>query len=65
MIGYVRRLINGPGAEELAARELTDARRQLLLAQSTEEYARSQVAYNLERIARLKAYMADVQNASQ
>ena len=55
----MRRLITGPSAEELAARELAHARRALLEAQTGEEYARSQVIYNQARIARLRAYLAD------
>ena len=59
MITYIRRILTGPSAEELAARELAQARRALLEAQTGEEYARSQVIYNQQRIARLRAYLAD------
>ena len=59
MITYIRRILTGPSAEELAARELAQARRALLEAQTGEEYARSQVIYNQARIARLRAYLAD------
>ena len=59
MITYIRRILTGPSAEELAARELAQARRALLEAQTAEEYARSQVIYNQQRIARLRAYLAD------
>ena len=44
--------------EVLAARELDDARRQLLQAQSAEEYAHSMAAYHQARIARLERYLA-------
>ena len=56
MITYIRRLFTGPSPEELASRELAHARRALLEAQTGEEYARSQVIYNQQRIARLRAY---------
>ena len=59
MITYIRRLFTGPSPEELASRELAQARRALLEAQTGEEYARSQVIYNQQRIARLRAYLAD------
>ena len=59
MITLIRRILTGPSAEELAARELAQARRALLEAQTGEEYARSQVIYNQARIARLRAYLAD------
>lgn len=60
MITYLRRMISGPAPEELAARELTEARKALLMAQTAEEYARSQVDYNRARIARLEAYLRDL-----
>lgn len=60
MIEYVRRMLSGPGPEELAARELNEARKALLAAQTGEEYARSQVDYNRARIARLEAYLRDL-----
>lgn len=59
MMNFIRRMITGPTAEERAARELAQARCDLLAAQTGEEYARSQVRYNAERIARLKAYLAE------
>ena len=44
--------------EVLAARELDEARRQLLQAQSAEEYAHSMAAYHQARIARLEHYLS-------
>lgn len=61
MLNYIRRLFTGPSPEELASRELAQARRALLEAQSAEEFARSQVIYNKQRIARLRAYLADME----
>ena len=45
--------------EALAARELEEARRELLRAQSTAEYAIRISAYHLDRIKRLSAYLVD------
>ena len=59
MITYIRRLFTGPSPEELASRELDAAKRELLKAQTAEEFARSHVIYNQQRIARLRAYLAD------
>ena len=59
MLTFMRRLLTGPSPDELAARELDAAKRALLQAQTAEEYARSQVIYNQQRIARLRAYLAD------
>ena len=44
-------------AEELAAQELASARRELLAAQSAEEYAHSMAVYHQRRIARLERYL--------
>ena len=44
-------------AQVLAARELDEARRQLLQAQSAEEYAHSMAVYHQRRIARLERYL--------
>ena len=43
--------------EVLAARELDEARRQLLQAQSAEEYAHSMAVYHQRRISRLERYL--------
>ena len=59
MLTFMRRLLTGPSPDELAARELDAAKRALLQAQTAEEFARSQVIYNQQRIARLRAYLAD------
>jgi hypothetical protein len=59
MLTFMRRLLTGPSPDELAARELDAAKRALLQAQSAQEYARSMVIYNQQRIARLRAYLAD------
>ena len=59
MMTLMRRLLTGPSPDELAARELDAAKRALLQAQSAQEYARSMVIYNQQRIARLRAYLAD------
>ena len=44
-------------AEELAAQELASARRELLAAQSAEEYAHSMAVYHQRRISRLERYL--------
>lgn len=59
MMTLMRRLITGPSPDELAARELDAAKRAPLQAQSAQEYARSMVIYNQQRIQRLRAYLAD------
>ena len=44
-------------AEELAAQELASARRELLAAQTAEEYAHSMAVYHQRRISRLERYL--------
>lgn len=54
------KLINSlktPSAEVLAMRELEEARRKLLEAQSAAEYAQSMAVYHAQRIARLRAFL--------
>ena len=50
----LKTLFTTPTATELAAKELAEAQRLLLSAQTAMEYARSQVTFNTERIERLK-----------
>jgi len=48
-----------PSALELAARELAQAERALLEAESGREYATAMVEYNDERIQRLRRYLKE------
>ena len=52
-----------PTAIELAARELEEARRQLLRSQSAAEYAIRISAYHQDRIKRLSAYLVEANKA--
>ncbi len=53
----IKEIFAAPSAKQLAAKELAEAERALLEAQTAAEYARSMVVYNRERIERLKAYL--------
>jgi hypothetical protein len=53
-----------PTAVEIAARELEEARRQLLSSQSAAEYANRISAYHLDRIKRLSAYLVEANKES-
>ena len=57
MIEYLKNLFKLPSAAVVAQRELEDARREYLRAQSQSELARSLVDYHDKRIKRLEAYM--------
>ena len=55
----ILRMLKTPTAVEIAARELEEARRQLLMSQSAAEYAIRISAYHQDRIKRLAAYLVD------
>ena len=52
-INWIRHLYTPATCEELMARELDVARRDLLLAETAKDYAESMVLYNDQRIERL------------
>lgn len=59
----IKKLFTPPSARELAAQELEEAERQLLLAHTQQEYAASLIAYNTNRVERLRHFL-EVQNDS-
>lgn len=60
MIDYVKSIFSAPSPETLALRELEDARRKLLEAQSAREFADSMCRYHEARIARLTMFLRNV-----
>ena len=54
---FLKHLIQKPPAETLAAIELEDAKRDLLVAQNQLDYAASLAAYQVYRIKRLEEYL--------
>ena len=52
-LNWIRHLYTPATCEELMARELDSARRDLLLAETARDYAESMVLYNKQRIERL------------
>ena len=56
-INWLKKLYVPATCEELMARELDAARRDLLLAETARDYAESMVLYNKQRIERLTAAM--------
>ena len=57
MIDTLKRLLAKPTNLERAAAELSEARLELLSAQTAVDYARSIVTYNQTRIVRLEEYL--------
>lgn len=57
MIKTLMKLFTVPTPVELARRELYSARRELLSAQSTAEFADAMVVYNTARIERLTDFL--------
>jgi hypothetical protein len=56
-VSYFKSVFDVPTAEMLALKELEDARRKLLDAQSGREYADSMCKYHESRIKRLTSYL--------
>jgi hypothetical protein len=52
-INWIKRMYTPATCEELMVRELDTARRDLLLAETAQDYAESMVLYNNQRIQRL------------
>ena len=59
-VQWVKNAVQPPSAEALALRELEEAKRRLLVAQSGREYAASMCKYHEERIKRLTTYLHTV-----
>ncbi len=59
IIETVKRWLSPPAALVLAARELEDAKRGLLSAQSSREYADGMVKYYESKIKRLTGYLKE------
>lgn len=53
----LRQIFAAPSANQLAVRELEDAQRALLIAQTSLDHAKASVQFNQDRIARLEAYL--------
>lgn len=58
-LNWIRQIYTPATCEELMARELDAARRDLLLAETARDYAESMVLYNKQRIERLTAAMKE------
>lgn len=64
-MNWIKRMMRGASPEELAARELDAARRQLLEAQSAREYADAMVTYHRTRIERLRTVLKEEADHAQ
>lgn len=61
MMSELKKLWSTPSAEALALRELEDATRKLLEAQTSREYAESMCKFREMQIKRLVAYIKGVE----
>jgi len=61
MINELKKLWVTPSAEAIALRELEEAKRKLLDAQTSREYADSMVKFREAQIKRLTAYIKGVE----
>jgi hypothetical protein len=57
LVNWVKNIYATPTAESLALRELEEAKRRLLEAQTAREYAESMCKYREAQIKRLTAYL--------
>jgi len=57
MFDKIREIFQTPSADSLALRELEQAKRSLLEAQTSQEYAKRMAEYHNDRIKRLTAYL--------
>lgn len=57
LIDFTKQLFSTPSAETIALRELEEAKRQLLDAQTAREYADSMCKFREAQIKRLTAYL--------
>jgi hypothetical protein len=60
MIAMAKRLLTTPTPLELATRELVQAQRAKLEAESALDYAANMVQYNDDRISRLRARLTEM-----
>ena len=56
-IEYIKSLFAAPSAEHLALVDLEETRRQLLRAQSAQEYSAKMVEYHTGKIKRLQGFL--------
>jgi len=61
MINELKKMWTAPSAKVLALRELEDAERRLLEAQTAREYAESMCKYREAQIKRLTAYLKGIE----
>jgi hypothetical protein len=57
IFGWIKELLSKPDLLYLMEKELQEAARDLLRAESTLEYARCMVEYNTARVERLKSHI--------
>ena len=63
MIEYLKSMMRTPSADVLAFRELEEAKRRLLTAQSSREYADSMCKYHEAQVKRLSTYLQSTMEA--
>ena len=64
-IEYIRDLFKAPSPEAMALKELEDAKRSLLQAQTGAEYANALIKYNTDRVKRLTLYLNEAIKCDQ
>lgn len=62
ILNALSELFRAPSAEEMAAKELEAAKRELLNMLTAQDYSKRMVEYHLDRIKRLTTYLAKANN---
>ena len=65
MIDYLKKLYALPSPETIALRELEESRRDLLKAQTSQEYAAKMVEFHKGKIKRLTAFLKETMDEEQ
>ena len=65
MIDYLKKLYALPSPETIALRELEESKRDLLNAQTSQEYAAKMVEFHKGKIKRLTAFLKETMDEEQ
>lgn len=65
VINFIKSIYAAPSPETLALRELEESRRELLVAQTNQEYSAKMVEFHNGKIKRLTKYLKDTMQTGE
>lgn len=65
VINFIKSIYAAPSPETLALRELEESRRELLAAQTSQEYSAKMVEFHSGKIKRLTKFLKDTMQAGE